>query len=234
MGGGVDWGIGAAHEEPEDTGLRERKKRLMRRQLSDMATAMFLERGFDGVRVAEIAEACGVSEKTVFNYFPTKESLILDRWNGGRDRLRALADPAVGPVDAVVRILSEDVRAVGSWLELQEDPERAVDLFLRFGELLRSTPALRAHQHEIIEHLRAMVAEALAERTALHPQDPEPEIAAAALLELWPIQFRSLRRHLKDGVRAGLEHEVAADVQRAATLIERGLGSLWPTPPAGD
>ncbi|MGH3380870.1 MAG: TetR/AcrR family transcriptional regulator, partial [Actinoallomurus sp.] len=64
---------------PEGEGLRERKKRLMRRQLSDTATQLFMERGFEAVRVAEIAEACGVSEKTVFNYFPTKESLILDR-----------------------------------------------------------------------------------------------------------------------------------------------------------
>jgi AcrR family transcriptional regulator len=59
--------------------LREDKKRQMRRQLSDTATRMFLERGFDGVRVAEVARACGVSEKTVFNYFPTKEALLLDR-----------------------------------------------------------------------------------------------------------------------------------------------------------
>src|SRR5260370_7358464 len=76
----VDWapprtpGAGAAEAE----GLRERKKRLMRQQLSDTATQMFMERGFDAVRVTEIAGACGVSEKTVFNYFPTKESLILD------------------------------------------------------------------------------------------------------------------------------------------------------------
>ncbi len=60
-------------------GLRERKKRLTRSLISDTATAMFLERGFDDVRVAEVAEACGVSEKTVYNYFPTKESLLLDR-----------------------------------------------------------------------------------------------------------------------------------------------------------
>ena len=58
----VDWtaprtpGTGAAQAE----GLRERKKRLMRQQLSDTATQMFMERGFDAVRVAEIAEACGV------------------------------------------------------------------------------------------------------------------------------------------------------------------------------
>lgn len=45
-------------------GLRERKKRQMRQQLTDTATEMFVERGFDTVRVAEIAEVCGVSEKT--------------------------------------------------------------------------------------------------------------------------------------------------------------------------
>jgi AcrR family transcriptional regulator len=69
--------VGAAGT-PGAAGLRERKKRLMRQQLSDTATQMFLEHGFDGVRVSDIAEACGVSQKTVFNYFPTKESLILD------------------------------------------------------------------------------------------------------------------------------------------------------------
>ena len=83
-------GRGAAEAE----GLRERKKRLMRQQLSDTATQMFLERGFDAVRVAEVAEACGVSEKTVFNYFPTKESLILDRLESTMTSLRAgLASP---------------------------------------------------------------------------------------------------------------------------------------------
>src|SRR6202789_3569102 len=84
----VDWTTpGAAGTGPgrpgtragQDEGLRDRKKRLMRQQLTDTATLMFMERGFDAVRVAEVAAACGVSEKTVFNYFPTKESLILDR-----------------------------------------------------------------------------------------------------------------------------------------------------------
>jgi hypothetical protein len=44
---------------PANEGLRERKKRLMRQQLSDTATVLFLQRGFDAVRVAEVAEACG-------------------------------------------------------------------------------------------------------------------------------------------------------------------------------
>src|ERR1700680_2112894 len=86
---------------PGGEGLRERKKRLMRQQLSDTATEMFMERGFDAVRVTEIAEACGVSEKTVFNYFPTKESLILDRLESTMASLRTgFAEPGGSPVGA--------------------------------------------------------------------------------------------------------------------------------------
>ena len=67
-------------------GLRERKKALMRQLISDTATLMFLERGFDEVRVSEVAEACDVSEKTIYNYFPTKESLLLDREEESTER----------------------------------------------------------------------------------------------------------------------------------------------------
>src|SRR3954464_13602151 len=55
------------------TGLRERKKRQTREQIARVAMKLFLKRGFDAVTVAEVAEAAGVSEKTVFNYFPAKE-----------------------------------------------------------------------------------------------------------------------------------------------------------------
>src|SRR5258707_765501 len=102
----VDWtpprtpGAGAAEAE----GLRERKKRLMRQQLSDTATQMFMERGFDAVRVTEIAEACGVSEKTVFNYFPTKESLILDRLESTMASLKTgLTQPGAEPAEPALR-----------------------------------------------------------------------------------------------------------------------------------
>ena len=91
-------------------GLRERKKRLMRQQLSDTATRMFLDRGFDAVRVAEVAETCGVSEKTVFNYFPTKESLLLDRLEATVSALRTgLADPDRPPVQAALQILDREL-----------------------------------------------------------------------------------------------------------------------------
>src|SRR6202167_2670257 len=150
----VDWtaprtpGTAAAAAE----GLRERKKRLMRQQLSDTATQMFMERGFDAVRVTEIAAACGVSEKTVFNYFPTKESLILDRLESTMASLKSgLADPGVLPTEAALRILNDELGAMTSWLAAQQDPAEAGAAIRRFGALIQDTPSLRAYQSDMMD-----------------------------------------------------------------------------------
>jgi AcrR family transcriptional regulator len=61
-------------ERPPE-GLRERKKRAARGAIATTARRLFAERGYDAVTVAEVAAAADVSEKTVFNHFPTKEDL---------------------------------------------------------------------------------------------------------------------------------------------------------------
>ena len=204
-------------------GLRARKKRLMRQQLSDTATRMFLDRGFDAVRVAEVAEACGVSEKTVFNYFPTKESLVLDRLDVTMASLRTgLAEPAVPPVEAALRILDRELSAMTSWLTGQDDPVLAARAIRRFGDLIRATPSLRAYQSDMMDQFVSVAAEILATRAGMTPDDPEPQIAARALLGLWHVQADSLRKHLS-GAPAQVHEMVTADVRRAAALIEGGL-----------
>ena len=227
----VDWtaaGTPGAEGTPAAEGLRERKKRLMRQQLSDTATQMFLEHGFDAVRVTDIAEACRVSEKTVFNYFPTKESLILDRLEATMASLRTgLAEPGVAPVQAALRILDHELGAMTSWLAAQDDPVQAGHAIRRFGALIQATPSLRAYQSDMMDQFTAVAAAIVAERAGMSPDDPEPQIAAAALLGLWRIQFQSLSRYL-DGTRtpAQVHQAVTADVRRAAQLIETGLSSF--------
>jgi AcrR family transcriptional regulator len=226
----VDWAAlrGRPEAGPAPEGLRERKKRQMRQQLTDTATEMFVERGFDQVRVAEIAEACGVSEKTVFNYFPTKEALILDHPEAALDALRAqLADLALSPVQAVLRILAGELGAMIDWLGAQPVPEQAIGNFRRFGALIRSTPSLRAYQRDMLDQLVAVAAEQLAARTGLSAGDPEPQVAAIALLGLWPVQFSAMGRHL-DATRTPeqIRLAVTADVERAARLIDAGLSTL--------
>jgi AcrR family transcriptional regulator len=93
-------------------GLRERKTRLTRQRISDTATAMFLERGFDAVTVAEVARACDVSEKTVFNYFPTKESLVLDQEEGWTAGIQHVLGTADDPVEAAVGLIDAQLRAL--------------------------------------------------------------------------------------------------------------------------
>lgn len=60
-------------------GRRERKKAATRQALSDAALRLFLDRGFTGVTVREIADAADVSTTTLMKHFPTKEALIFDR-----------------------------------------------------------------------------------------------------------------------------------------------------------
>jgi AcrR family transcriptional regulator len=225
---------GAAGEASAVEGLRERKKRLMRQQLSDTATRMFLARGFDAVRVTEIAEACGVSQKTVFNYFPTKESLILDRLEATMATLRTgLADPALSPAEAMVRTLEDELRAMTSWLAAQDDPAQASAAIRRFGALIWETPALRAYQSDMMDQFTSMAAGILAARAGMRADDPEPQVAAAALLSLWRIQYRALPRYL-DGARtpAEVHQAVTADVRRAARVVGRGLNSIPAFAPA--
>ena len=207
--------------------LRERKKRQTRQLLADTATQMFLARGFDGVRVSEIAEACGVSEKTVFNYFPTKEALVMDRLDGASDALlAALADPDVAPVQAAVGVLGDELAMMMGQLAGQRSFREGAELYRRFSTLLWSTPALRAHQNAVTERVTAEAAKVLAERHGQDPADPEPQITAAALLALWRVQFRSLERRL-DGAESvdQLSAVVTEDVRRAAAVLERGLAS---------
>ncbi|MCF7548649.1 TetR family transcriptional regulator [Pseudonocardia sp. WMMC193] len=206
-------------------GLRERKKRLMRQQLSDTAAEMFLARGFDAVRVADVAAACGVSEKTVFNYFPSKEALLLDRLEATPEALStALARTEVTPLEATLGVLADELAsALGS----VAGPDRAgaVAAHLRFGDLIDQTPALNAYRSAMTERSVAVACRALASRTGGAPDSPELLITAAALVGLWRVQASSLRRHLeRGGDPAGLGPAVTADVERAARVLERGLG----------
>jgi AcrR family transcriptional regulator len=68
-------------------GLRELKKKQTRKAISDMATKLFIERGYHEVTTAEIARRAEVSVPTLFNYFPTKESLVFDEDSEMEDEL---------------------------------------------------------------------------------------------------------------------------------------------------
>src|SRR5215471_13139598 len=68
----------ATPKASEDQPLRVRKKNQTRQRIADAAAAAFAAKGYDAVTMAEIARQADVSEQTVYNFFPSKELLVLD------------------------------------------------------------------------------------------------------------------------------------------------------------
>ncbi len=213
-----------ARRQYPDEGLRERKKRITRQQISDVATTLFVVRGFDRVTVSEIARIVGVSEKTVFNYFPTKESLVFDRADEGIERMAAALrerEPGESPTKAMLRALDEEPE------ELDELPDEVQMFMPLFSEMVATTPALHAAWLELHARLVEVATLALAEHAEVDPRDPEPIVAARAIVGLLEVEYASRIRHIEAGLRgAELRAAVNADLERAARLLDTGLWSF--------
>src|ERR1700753_2618993 len=102
-------------------GLRERKKEQTRAAITHSAITLFLERGFEQVSIAEIAEAAGVAKQTVTNYFPNKAHLVLTAKDGliadlaGTVRGRA---PGETPVAALHRFVRSELDRRAEWTQV--------------------------------------------------------------------------------------------------------------------
>ena len=106
--------------------LRERKKRLTREAIFTAAQALFSERGFDDVTVAEIADAANISVKTLFTYIGAKEELLFS----GRPAILGAVVEAV----ASRRLGQTPLVAAGQALLAavdDKDPDKNLDAFLR-------------------------------------------------------------------------------------------------------
>ena len=160
-------------------GLRERRKARTRREIQEHALRLFLERGYEAVTVADVAQAAEVSSMTVFRYFPSKEDLVL---SGEVDPLigeRLRAQPATVPL--MRRLAMAFIEAVAELSEADRQVRAAR------VQLILATPALRARlwdamhttENEIVDalcgevrdqaavfHLRVAAAASLAAATA--------------------------------------------------------------------
>jgi AcrR family transcriptional regulator len=205
-------------------GLRERKKRWTRQQISDVATILFVVRGFDHVKVSEVAEIVGVSEKTIYNYFPTKESLVFDLADEGLARLAAALrerDSGESPTRSMLSALEEDMDG------FDDLPDESHTFVLVFAEMIASTASLRAAWLDLQRRVVTVVTEVLAARAEVDPRDPEPMIAAHAIAGLQEVAYHSRIRRFEQGLRgAELREAVSSDMERAARLLDTGLWSF--------
>src|SRR5690348_15074160 len=142
-------------------GLRERKKRQTRQRIAEVAVGLFVERGFDDVTMAEVAEAAEVSVNTVYNYFQAKEDLVLPPEEASPRRLADIVRERPPGQSAAVAVLERLRREI-------HGRERTVGLSAGFGrvlEMMRAAPTLTARLEDLGRRMTDALADTLAEET---------------------------------------------------------------------
>ena len=143
-------------------GLRERKKEQTRAVITHTAIELFLQRGFEQVSIAEIADAAGVAKQTVTNYFPNKEDLVITAQDGlipdlaGAIRARA---PGESPVAALHRFVRSELDRRAEWTQLH-------DGVTQFARMSLASPTLTAAFVRLWGQIEADLAQAFEEVAA--------------------------------------------------------------------
>jgi AcrR family transcriptional regulator len=197
-------------------GLRERKKLQTRRQIAEIARRRFSEDGFERVTVAEIAREAQVSEKTVFNYFPTKEDLVYWRLESfEQELLGTIRDRAEG--ESVLEAFGRFVSAPRGMLGDDVDEETREQL-AALTRTIANSPALLARERQIFEGYTRSLAE------VIPGEGIEPWVVANALMGVHRALVDYARRRILEGARhPQLADEIRAEAGRALALLDRGL-----------
>jgi AcrR family transcriptional regulator len=199
-------------------GLRQRKKRRTRELIATTAARLFAEHGYEQVSVLDVAAAAEVSEQTVYNHFPTKRALVLDRDEDLRDQLTTVlanrpsgVSPAAAIRDTALSMIEE--------LRTMSDTQVRGGL----GYLSTRSPAVRRLALEMTDRHADAIAAVLADA----PDKPAPAIAKVHAIALAWI-FQTITDETGRGTAAGLSPtQIADNLTPTVTAIIDHLDA-WP------
>jgi AcrR family transcriptional regulator len=217
---------------PLPPGLRERQKQERRRAISDAATALFLERGFDAVTMAEVAEAAGVSIKTIFNYFGSKEELFLDREAEAREAtVAAITDRPAGATitDGILTLLVEHrVPSGGEGWEALDDAGR-LEGFRAFLTTWHESTALRARHLLVQERLADTLIATLSAELRIAPEDVRIRAMAMMVVAVMHERHRVMAEAVLEGAPvAEVRRRVREFSQEAVGRVATAFPDLDP------
>jgi AcrR family transcriptional regulator len=199
-------------------GLRERRKQETRQAISNIATQMFVDRGFDEVTIAEVADAAGVAKMTVTNYFPRKEDLVLDRAEAIERHLAdviAARAPGESMLAAIRRDYAEAVARADVTLGLSSPA---------FAAMILGSPVLAGRVREMLDRREQLLGDAVAAETGT--DGPQQRLVAVLLASVHRVLAAEASRRSLEGQPRGQICAVLADAAtRAFDLLEPSLGS---------
>jgi AcrR family transcriptional regulator len=194
------------------TGLRERKKRATRDALARAGLELFVERGYAETTLAEIAEVAGVSTRTIFAYFPSKEDILFATMQTMRDALaQALADRPAG-TDALTALQDFILSSAHEKTELDH----------KLGQVIAADPTLSSHKRARIAEFQEVLAAAIADDLGVGPDDLRPQVAAASLTAA----FEVLERQDRGDSTVPTHEEIAAAIDPVISFVRAGLQAL--------
>jgi AcrR family transcriptional regulator len=154
--------------------VRERTRRAVRAELAMVARDLFLAKGYDETTIDDIAAAAGMSRRTLFRYFASKEDLVLGKYEILGDRL-AEALAARPPDERIWLALRRAFDIVVDYFADDPDATRTVAM----ERIIQSKPDLTAGQLERVSRTQAQLVDIVRERIGQHDST---DLRAAAIV----------------------------------------------------
>lgn len=197
--------------------MSDRRKHIMRTQIARAAVDLFTAKGVSATTGDDIAHELGISTRTLWRYFPSKESCVRPLLTGGLDlmteRLRTWP-PELS--------LTEHLERSGALAEDAGVPSMAsmIDLI----RMTRTEPGLRAVWLDVHHCAEEVFAEAIADRAGLTPDTLSVRVGAAMINVALRVAAERFADHA-DHEAGGEDDKDMADLIRAALeVVEDGLG----------
>jgi mycofactocin system transcriptional regulator len=186
-----------SESKPESTRRRGRPPSTSRRELSELALRLFVERGFDETTMDDIADELGIGRRTLFRYYASKNDLVWGEFDQVLERLRRdLA--AAGDIPIMDAIRQAAVQS-------NTYPDELLDeLHLRL-KLIQTVPALQAHSMLRYAEWRQVIAEYVGSRLGCAPDDLVPVAIGYAALGASSAAFSRWVAHRDEDILALLD-----------------------------
>lgn len=196
-------------------GLRARKKQATSIALQRSAIDLFLQRGYEETTVQDITDAAGVSQRTFFRYYPTKDAVLLTEHARREEELTSLLagrpddEPIADLAAAVVELLARDV---AERLELVRVQTR-----VNF-----TVPALADRFSGHHDRLAVLVAEHVAGRLGVDDRvDPRPRLVGNQVIRAWTTAVLIWLTAGAEGDLVGLATEALRTARTDPALVDQ-------------
>lgn len=190
-----------------------------RARIAQVASGLFLERGFDEVTIAEVAAAAGVSKVTVFSHFDRKEDLLLDRLPDIVDIVRTTVRERTDDI-SVVEALRQAALVLAERRHVLSGLNGDIEPMMR---TVAASPAL-------ITRLRAFASEIEAELAAELETDTrfsgDSALTAALLVAAYrTVAVKTVRRRLAGDDPAEIATTHRRHLNQAFNAVEHGVSN---------